>query len=68
MYDNQNIPKMLSKDQVNALFNVIETSYNDYRDLKAGEFSEAVQKKREIIYDKTMSSLSQQGFTGLKED
>ena len=63
MYENSKIPKLLSKEQVQALYNVILTIYEDYASLEAN-FSPAVQKRRAIIYSKTLDDLQSKGLKG----
>ena len=64
-YDNpeRKLPKLLSKEQVKALYNVILTTYEDYASLEAS-MSPAVQKRRAIIYSKTMNDLQSKGLKG----
>lgn len=61
MYDTGNIPKKLTKDEVNAIFSVLLMTYEGYVDGTAC-FPINVLKKRAIIYNKTIESLCEQGF------
>ena len=67
MYDSKKIPKVLDREQVRALVNVLESSYNEYRDKETDDSLE-IQNKREKQYKDNILKLMSEGFKGLSSN